>query len=552
MNEAFGERVAAWIVEDPDPADREEIASLLATGQEEELHRRFDAPLTFGTAGLRGREMAGPSGMNRFTVRRTTQGVVAWLHEIDAEIARGVVVGRDARHGSERFNDEVVAVLLGAGVTVIEMPSPLPTPMVAYAVKAVGAVAGIMITASHNPPEDNGYKLYGADGAQIIPPDDSIVEGHATRATPAHLGDRSSDLHHYLDSAVLDRYRKHFTERFGAPSGRDLAITYTPLHGVGGATMLRLFNEAGYGNVTAVPEQFAPDPDFPTLAFPNPEEPGALDRAMALADSTGSRLVVANDPDADRLGAAVRGPGGWRVLKGDEIGWLLASSLLASPKAPGNVVATTIVSSTMLESMAMSSHVDFARTLTGFKWISRAAPEGVLRFGYEEALGYAVDPLVADKDGLSAALALCQLAYELDRVDQSLFDRLDEIEILYGVHGVDQLSIRVEDRDSGSPMNRALGSLRDSPPERLGEETVSDVIDLSRGWRELPATEGLVLQLGTSGRVVVRPSGTESKLKVYFEVTSPPDPRTSLQVQRDRVRRRLAALHHDVELLLSF
>jgi phosphomannomutase len=518
VNPSLHERVTSWIEEDPDDDDRATLRELLVAGDEAELDRRFSAPLTFGTAGLRGPEMAGPAGMNRATVRRATQGVVAWLNERGLDVTRGVVVGRDARHGSERFNDEVVAVLLGAGVVVYEMPSALPTPLVPYCVKALGAVAGIMITASHNPPRDNGFKLYAHDGAQIVPPDDEVVERFAQAAGRAILADRSAPGHHIVPPATLAAYDAHMIARFGVVEST-LKITYTPLHGVGGAVMTRLFAAAGYGHVTVVDQQFAPDGSFPTLPFPNPEEPGALDLAIATATGAGSTLIIANDPDADRLGAAVRVDDGWVVLGGDQIGWLLASSLLAQIVERDEVIATSIVSSTLLEAMAKDAGARFATTLTGFKWISRAAGERVLGFGYEEALGYAVDPLVADKDGLSSALALCALADELSRQGHSLLDRLDELEGRFGVHVTSQLSLRAEGPDGLASIRRAVEDLRTSPPLMLGTLPVTSIIDLGVGGRGLPPTDGVVLELGAMGRVIVRPSGTEAKLKAYLEVT---------------------------------
>lgn len=545
MNQDLVGRVVAWIAADPDEEDRQTLTALLEAGDEDELTRRFVAPLTFGTAGLRGPVMAGPAGMNRLTVRHATQGVVAWLAELGLDPARGVVVGRDGRTGSEAFNDEAVAVLLGAGVTVHEMPSPLPTPMVPYAVAALGAAAGVMITASHNPPLDNGYKLYAADGAQIIPPHDEIVERHASAASTAALGTRDSALHHYVDDELLAAYRRHVVARFGVGAS-DLAITYTPLHGVGGEIMTRLFADAGYARVTRVAAQFAPDPRFPTLPFPNPEEPGALDLAIAAADAAGSTLVIANDPDADRLGAAVRGPAGWRILRGDEIGWLLASTLLASVTGPDDIVATTIVSSTLLPVMAAAAGVRCVTTLTGFKWIARAAGPGVLRFGYEEALGFAVDPAVADKDGLSAALALCRLAHDLAQEGRTLLDRLDEIETRFGVHAGRQLSLRAEGPGGHAAIEASLARLRATPPDTLGGLAVTEVVDLAEGWRGLRPTEGLWLTLGDAGRVVVRPSGTEPKLKAYLEIVRPPgaldESRLLAGEQLERVRWDLARL----------
>jgi phosphomannomutase len=529
VNASLRERVTSWIADDPDEDDRAELSALLDANDEAELERRFATPLTFGTAGLRGPEMAGPAGMNRATVRRATQGVVAWLRELGVDVASGVVVGRDARRGSEHFNDEVISVLLGAGVVVYEMPAALPTPFVPYCVKALGAAAGIMITASHNPPQDNGFKLYARDGAQIVPPDDEIVERHARTAAPAVLADRSAPGYHVVPPSTLDAYDTHMLRRF-AVNGSHVKITYTPFHGVGGAVMMKLLAAAGYEQVTVVAEQFEPDGTFPTLPFPNPEEPGALDLAIATANAAGSTLIVANDPDADRLGAAVRVNDEWVVLRGDQIGWLLASALLEGIAERGDVVATTIVSSSLLSAMAQDAGVRCVTTLTGFKWISRAAGRAVLGFGYEEALGYAVDPLVADKDGVSSALALCALADGLAREGRTLLDRLDELEGRFGVHATSQVSIRAHGPDALASIRSAVERLRTDPPSTLGAENVSAVLDLNDGWRGVAPTNGVLFELGERARVIVRPSGTEAKVKAYVEVT--PAREGSLRGQR--------------------
>ena len=549
MSDDLVARVGAWLVVDPDAADRATIMRLLAEGDLAELHRRFDQPLSFGTAGLRGPEMAGPAGMNRATVRRATQGVVAWLEEIGVDRARGVVVGRDARHGSEAFNDEVVAVLLGAGVPVHEMPRPLPTPLTAFALRTLGAATAIMITASHNPPQDNGYKLYGPDGSQIIAPHDAIVERHANAATHAQLGDRSSPLHHVVDEGVLEAYREHMTSRFAVASS-DLGIAYTPLHGVGGEFAAELFARAGFSRVALVSEQFRPNPEFPGLPFPNPEEPGVLDAGLAVAAAAGATLLLANDPDADRLGAAVALPdGGWRVLRGDEIGWLLGSVALARA-GDEDVVATTIVSSTMLEKMAARAGVAYVTTLTGFKWITKAAPGRRLAFGYEEALGFAVDPCVADKDGISAALALARLAHDLSLHGLTLLDRLDELESRYGVHAGAQLSLRVTPPQDRAVLVEVMARVRANPPVSLGGVRVSEVVDLEAGCNGLAATEGLIWRLGDIGRVVVRPSGTEPKLKAYLEVVDDAS-HDDLASARERCSRLLDALRRDLGAILS-
>lgn len=547
MNPSLEQQVREWIALDPDEDDRATLQSLLAADDETELERRFRAPLTFGTAGLRGPVMAGPAGMNRATVRRATVGVLAWLKEKGLNPASGVVVGRDARRGSESFNDEVVSVLLGGGAAVFEMPSPLPTPFVPYCVKALGAVAGIMITASHNPPEDNGYKLYAHDGAQIIPPDDEIVERYALAALEVELADRSALGHAYVSGDTIEAYRAHMLARFGVGKS-DLAITYTPLHGVGGAVATSLLHDAGYRRVSRVEQQFAPDANFPTLPFPNPEEPGALDLAMETANAVESTLIIANDPDADRIGAAVHDGHDWRVLRGDEIGWLLASSLLADIEANNETVATTIVSSTLLERLARERGIHYATTLAGFKWIARAAGDGVLGFGYEEALGFAVDPLVADKDGISAALALAKLAHELRTDGRSLLDRLDELESHFGVHATYQLAIRAAGPEGLANLHRAVHRLHESPPATLGELAVTEVIDLNEGLRGLRPTEGVWFTLGDLGRVVVRPSGTEAKVKAYLEIT--PARGGSLAEQRARAAALLDGVRASLDELL--
>jgi phosphomannomutase len=548
VNASLDAEVRRWIDLDPDERDRAELQALLDAGDEAELERRFRAPLTFGTAGLRGPVMAGPAGMNRATVRRATIGVLEWLREKGLDPARGIVVGRDARRGSETFNDEVVWVLLGGGAVVYEMPSPLPTPFVPYCVKALDAVAGIMVTASHNPRDDNGYKLYAPDGAQIIPPDDEIVERHAILSRDVALGQRASIAHVYVAAETIEAYREHMLRRFGVGSS-DLAITYTPMHGVGGETMAGLFRDAGYGQVALVESQFEPDGRFPTLAFPNPEEPGALDLAINTANEANSTLIIANDPDADRLGVAVRNGEAWRVLRGDEIGWLLASSLLEETKAHGATMATTIVSSTLLAALCREAGVPCETTLTGFKWIARAAGDGVLGFGYEEALGYAVDPLVSDKDGLSAALAVARLAHDLARDGMSLIDRIDALERRLGVHRTAQLSFRAEGPTARDQIAQRVDSLRASPPDSLGGVRVSGVIDLAHGWRRLPPTDGVLFTLDQLGRVIVRPSGTEAKVKAYVELTPPQE--GSLDEQRALAQRLADAIEADLSARLD-
>ena len=503
--------VEAWLADEVDPAAAAELAVLLARSADDpiaaaELADRFAGPLTFGTAGLRGRLRAGPNGMNRTVVRRAAAGLARWL---DAEGHAGsvVVVGCDARHGSVDFARDSAAVLAAAGFDARLLPPHLPTPVLAYAVRALGAQAGVMVTASHNPPADNGYKVYVADGAQIASPTDLAIEA-SIRGVGTVSGVALSDGYTSLDGEIVEQYVRDVAALATGGGPRELRIVHTSLHGVGAGVARRVFAAAGFTAPEEVPEQAEPDPDFPTVAFPNPEEPGALDLAVALAERVEADLVIANDPDADRCAVAVPGSGEgvsrWRMLRGDEVGVLLADALLG--KGIRGTYATTIVSSTMLRSIAAAHRVGYAETLTGFKWISRAAPD--LVYGYEEALGYAVAPhLVRDKDGISAALLVAELAAGLKARGSSLSQRLDELAGEYGRHATDQVSIRVDDLPV---IGATMARLRAEPPVRLLGEAVT-AEDL------LPAADVLTMRF-PGGRVVIRPSGTEPKLKAYLEV----------------------------------
>ena len=537
MSEELLVAAQAWLAEDPDEQSRKEIQRFIDENNIAELHKRFFAPLTFGTAGLRGPVMSGAAGMNRLTVRRATQAVAAWLAHEGIDPTKGVIVGRDARHGSAEFNEEVVATLIGLGVRVIEMPSPAPTPFVPYLVRRLEAAAGIMVTASHNPKQDNGYKLYDWTGTQIIPPHDKTVEAFMDAAGPVTLGDRSSSLYQEVSVADLESYYTLLASRFGVDSFEGPPITYTAFHGVGGQHMVRLFENAGY-QASVVQEQFSPDPEFPSLPFPNPEELGALNSAIAHADSVGSRLILANDPDADRLGVAIRDEAQWRVLKGDEIGWLLGHR--AIQESTEGVVATTIVSSTLLAKIAAKAGVECRITLTGFKWIGRAGGGEELLFGYEEALGYAVDAHVGDKDGMSAALAIAQIDQHLAANGKNIAKLLDEIANEYGLHITDQLSIRFNGDDSQSQLQEKMNQLRTSPPASVGGLPVGEVADLAEGFRGLSPTNGMWLGLGAAGRIVVRPSGTEPKLKVYIEIVG--------EVARDAATETISAIKTDMSV----
>ena len=508
------EVVAAWLAEDPDPDTRAELRDLLARGDSAEVTARFAGRLEFGTAGLRGALGAGPMRMNRSVVLRAAAGLVAY---VKARGGRSVVIGFDARHKSDVFAQDTAAVVRGAGLEAHLLPRPLPTPVLAFAIRHVGADAGVMVTASHNPPQDNGYKVYLGDGAQIAPPTDAEISAYIDAVGPLASIVRAEGAH-VLGDDVVDAYVERAAGAVAADSPRELSIVYTPLHGVGRDVVLRVFERAGFPAPHVVPAQSEPDPDFPTVAFPNPEEPGAMDLAFAAAEEQGADLVLANDPDADRCAAGVRTAEGWRMLRGDEVGALLADHLIARGAGSGGTFATTIVSSTLMRRLTEHHGVGYAETLTGFKWLARV--DG-LRYAYEEALGYCVDPDgVRDKDGMSAAVLLAEVAATAKAAGRSLADLLDDLARAHGVHATDQLSVRVADL---SLIAAAMQRLRSTPAAELGGRAVTSVDDLSAGDGDLPATDALRLTLDGGGRVVVRPSGTEPKLKAYLELVTAVD-----------------------------
>ncbi|HUZ35805.1 MAG TPA: phospho-sugar mutase [Streptosporangiaceae bacterium] len=583
------DRVEAWIGQDPDPGDRGELRALLATcaaqgepaqAAQAELADRFAGRLQFGTAGLRGTVGAGPNRMNRAVVRAATAALAGWLHEhgpgTDDTAPMTVVIGCDARHRSSGFADEAAAVLAGAGIAVHLLPRPDPTPLLAFAVRYLSAAAGIMITASHNPATDNGYKLYLADGAQIVPPVDAQIE-----VAIASLGPLSQIPAASLDGPLVTRHGDEVAQAYlsaitaatpgpavtpdtptaSSPAvplapGQPLRVVYTPLHGVAASLALRAIERAGFPAPSVVLAQAEPDADFPTVAFPNPEEPGALDLALAQARREEADLVLANDPDGDRLAVAVPdpvAPGAWRVLTGDQVGALIGSYLLertAAGRDPEQrLVVTTVVSSTLLSRIAAAAGVRYAQTLTGFKWIVRAgqdAPGSRFVFGYEEALGYAVGDVVRDKDGMSAALALLSLAVTARAAGQSLLDRLDALEAAHGVHLTAQVSLHAP-----SPA-AIMGRLRAAPPAALAGQPVTSTDDLAGradgGRAGLPPSDVLIYWL-PGARVVIRPSGTEPKLKAYLEVVEPATP--TLAAARAAAAARLAPLRAAVTDLVA-
>jgi phosphomannomutase len=528
------DRARAWLAEDPDPETRAELAALLdaveAGDASTEMADRFSGTLEFGTAGLRGALGAGPNRMNRVVVIRAAAGLAAYLRQTGAQ--GPVVIGYDARKNSDVFARDTAEVMTGAGFEARLLPGPLPTPVLAFAIGDQGAAAGVMVTASHNPPQDNGYKVYLGDGSQIVPPADAGIA--ARIAAVGALADvPRGGPGTVLGEDLVGRYLARVTSLVDACGPRQISVVHTALHGVGSDLMLRALRLAGFPDAVSVAEQAVPDPAFPTVAFPNPEEPGAMDLALATAAEVGADLVLANDPDADRCAVAVPSVDGWRMLRGDEVGALLADHLLRT--GVRGTYACSIVSSSLLGRLAAAHGQPFVETLTGFKWIGRV--EG-LAFGYEEALGYCVDPaVVKDKDGISAAIRVVELAALLKAQGRTLLDRLDEIARGHGLHATDQLSVRVTDL---AEIAAAMDRLRTSPPTELGGLAVTSAEDLARGSAALPPTDGLRYRLADDARVIVRPSGTEPKLKCYLEVVVPVG--EDIGAARAEAAERLAAL----------
>ncbi|MEX2969220.1 phospho-sugar mutase [Streptomyces sp. C184] len=543
-------RAKAWLAEDPDPETRGELAKLIEAEDTDELAARFAGTLQFGTAGLRGELGAGPMRMNRSVVIRAAAGLAAYL-KAQGEGSGLVVIGYDARHKSADFARDTAAVMVGAGLRAALLPRPLPTPVLAFAIRHLGAVAGVEVTASHNPPRDNGYKVYLGDGSQIVPPADAGIAAEIAAVGPLDGVPRPEAGWETLDEAVLTAYLERTDAVLTPGSPRDTRVVYTPMHGVGRDTLVAAFARAGFPAPVVVAEQAEPDPDFPTVAFPNPEEPGAMDLAFAAARAAGADIdiVIANDPDADRCAVAVPAPGtpeGWRMLRGDEVGALLAAHLVR--KEASGTFATTIVSSQLLSRIAAASALPYEETLTGFKWLARV--DG-LRYAFEEALGYCVDPEgVRDKDGITAALLITELAAELKQAGRTLTDLLDDLAREFGLHATDQLSVRVEDL---SLISEAMRRLREQPPTVLAGLAVSRADDLTQGTETLPPTDGLRYYLAgspeagiESARVVVRPSGTEPKLKCYLEVVVPVTSPAALPEARKTATAALAAVKRDV------
>ncbi len=551
-------RARTWLADDPDPVTRDELRRLVDRADDEDseavadLADRFTGFLEFGTAGLRGALGAGPNRMNRAVVIRAAAGLADFLRgsrvPVDGTRHR-VVVGYDARRNSQQFALDTAAVMTAAGIDVALMPRLLPTPLVAFAVRRLDADAGVMVTASHNPPQDNGYKVYlgGPDGgSQIVSPTDAEIAARI-RAVGSVAGvARAASGWREIGDDIVEAYLERAASLARPEGPRDVRIVLTALHGVGGTTAEEALRRAGFADLHTVAEQADPDPHFPTVVFPNPEEPGALDLALDLARDVGADVVIANDPDADRCAVAVpdrHAGGGWRMLRGDEVGSLLGEHLAA--RGSRGVFANSIVSSRLLGRIAAAHGLAHAETLTGFKWISRVPG---LAYGYEEALGYCVDPdAVRDKDGISAAVVVAEIVAEAKADGRSLLDLLDDLALRHGVHATDQLSMRVSDP---AELEAGMAGLREHPPTSLGGSAVVSVVDLSAGADGLPPTEGVRYLTEDDSRVVVRPSGTEPKLKCYLEAVVPVDD-GGLAGARSAANARLAGLRADVSAALS-
>ena len=535
-----------WLAVDPDPETVAELSALLTEAEAgrpdaaAELADAFDGTLQFGTAGLRGRLGPGSNRMNRVVVARAAAGLAAYL-VANAADQLTVVVGYDARRNSEIFAHDTARIMAGAGITAMVLPTALPTPVLAFAIRELGCDAGVMVTASHNPPEDNGYKVYLGDGSQIVPPADAAISA-AIAAVGAMDSIPRYDDYRILDGSLLDSYVARAVSLLGG-GPRGVSAVYTAMHGVGGQVFIRAARQAGFPEPAKVAAQFDPDGRFPTVSFPNPEEPGAMDLSLADARAQHADVIIANDPDADRCAAGIRSAGDYRMLTGDEVGALLGWWIAERGRRDGSpatgVYAESIVSGTLLERIAADAGLGYATTLTGFKWISKVPG---LRFGYEEALGYCVDPAaVKDKDGITASLLMLEMVAALKAEGRGPQDVLDDLARRFGLHATSQLSVRVSDL---ALITEAMARLRAYPPASIGGRDVLDMVDLAAGADGLPPTDGLRFTLADA-RVIVRPSGTEPKLKCYLQVVVPvdgeiADARATAQSELDALRSSLA------------
>ena len=559
-------KVAQWIAGDPDTLTRDEITALVAAAKNDqgaaaELADRFAGNLQFGTAGLRGKMAGGSNRMNRAVVIRAAAGLISYLKALIQDTTTHpvrVVIGNDARHNSRQFALDSAAVITAAGAHTLLLPDPVPTPLLAYAVRHLEADAGVMVTASHNPAQDNGYKVYlggravspAECGAQIVPPHDAAIAAQIERADPAAEIPRAENGWEDLASDFATEYIQAIStdELPAAP----IRIVHTAMHGVGSQIALPAMQLAGFTDVIPVAAQRDPDPDFPTVSFPNPEEPGAIDLALALAKSNNADVVLANDPDADRLAVAVNDPrSGWRMLHGDELGAVLGAAIAArtsAAEASHMVFVNSVVSSRLLSKIAAARGIRHETTLTGFKWMSRVAD---MVYAYEEAIGYCVRPdLVRDKDGLAAAVQIARLVARLKAENRSLIDLLDDLARQHGLYLTSQLSARFDDL---TQIPQTMARLRSQPPQSLAGARVDKIVDLSQGSAALPPTDGILITTKRDDQVIVRPSGTEPKVKCYLEVVTPVTPDATfyeLTNLRADAKQRLEQLKSDVDKAL--
>jgi phosphomannomutase len=548
VSDALARAIASWTEQDPDPQTRQQLDDLLTAANSgdasamAELNDAFSSRLQFGTAGLRGALGPGPNRMNRVVVGQTTAGLANYL--LDHGLAGGkVIIGFDARYNSDVFARDTAEIMSGAGFQTMIMSGPLPTPVVAFGIRHLDCVAGVVVTASHNPPQDNGYKVFLGDGSQIIPPADMDISSRIEQVTKDSLNDvPRSQSYAVLGEELVAGYLDRVASLVPPDTPRELRWVYTPLHGVGGSLVERAVEACRFPPAHVVAEQANPDPRFPTVPFPNPEEPGAIDLALARARQISADLVIANDPDADRCAVAAIVDGQWRMLRGDELGVLLGEDALR--RGVRGTYACSIVSSSLLSVIAAAYGQPFVYTLTGFKWIARVPG---LAYGYEEAIGYCVDPhAVRDKDGISALVRVLTLAAGLKAEGRSIADRLDEIGGRYGVYETDQLSVRVQDPRI---ITAAMARLREHPPEMLAGQPTS-VVDLAHGSDELPPTDA-VLITGETIKIVARPSGTEPKLKCYLEAHLTAARSTDLVTARAAARSVLATIRSETWAVLG-
>lgn len=567
------EVIDRWLARDPDPETREELRELIGNDDFAELKERFSRRLAFGTAGLRGYLGAGPSRMNRLVVQETTAGLADYLAEavVDAK-TRGVVVGFDARRKSDVFAEDVARVLAAKGFKVHLATKPVPTPLVAFGVLEMQAAAGVVITASHNPPEYNGYKVFWRNGAQIVPPYDHGIAAAIKRAStlpiPRLESEEAWDDHVSRFGEDLEKIYLEKTDGLSISDAREnrqgFRLVFTPLHGVAADLVEAVLERSGFEDVKSVPSQREPDGSFPTVRFPNPEEPGAMDAVIEMAVQRSAHLALASDPDGDRLAVAARREGHpFALLTGDQVGALLGNYVLQHDSKV--CVATTIVSSQLLEKLAIAHGATYFETLTGFKWIANGAIDRLrdhgtrFAFGYEEALGYTLGELVRDKDGISAIRIFCEMAADLHAEGRTVLDELERIYREHGVYVTTQRSVVFEPNDPARL--QVMTNLRSELPDTIADRKVSVVEDLKTRRRrvdgvwtpheELPESNVLIFRLEDGARVIVRPSGTEPKIKCYYEVRG--DVGQDFQASSDEARSVLQSLveRHQVELFGS-